>query len=73
MGPGPSYLDDDRGSRNHWTTRNAVFAAWNLLHAARRLKDGGGVPAHGNVASNWDLSDPGTRTRSTAEGRRSAQ
>ncbi len=57
-GPGPSYLDDDRGARNHWTTRNAVFAAWNLLHTARRTKDAGGVPAHGNVATNWDLSDP---------------
>jgi multimeric flavodoxin WrbA len=57
-GPGPSYLDDDRGSRNHWMTRNAVFAAWNMLHTARRLKDDGGVPAHGNVTTNWDLSDP---------------
>jgi multimeric flavodoxin WrbA len=57
-GPGPSYLDDDRGSRNHWTTRNAVFAAWNMLHTARRLKDAGGIPAHGNVATNWDLSNP---------------
>jgi len=26
-GPGPSYLDDERGAQNHWTTRNAVFAA----------------------------------------------
>lgn len=57
-GPGPSYLDDDRGARNHWTTRNAVFAAWNMLHTARRLKDAGGLPAHGNVATNWDLADP---------------
>lgn len=56
-GPGPSYLDDNRGAQNHWTTRNTVFAAWNMLHAARRLKDGGGVPAYGNVTFNWDLSD----------------
>ena len=56
-GPGPSYLDDDRGAANHWTTRNTVFATWNMLHAARRLKDAGGIPAHGNVTSNWDLSD----------------
>ena len=56
-GPGPSYLDDDRGAANHWTTRNTVFATWNMLHAARRLKDAGGIPAHGNVTRNWDLSD----------------
>lgn len=57
-GPGPSYLDDNAGARNHWTTRNTVFATWNLLHTARRLKDAGGVPAYGNVTNNWDLSDP---------------
>jgi multimeric flavodoxin WrbA len=57
-GPGPSYLDDDRGAHNHWTTRNTVFATWNLLHAARALKDAGGIPAHGNVTTNWDLSNP---------------
>ena len=55
-GPGPSYLDDNRGAQNHWTTRNTVFAAWNMLHAARRLKDAGGIPAHGNVTTNWDLT-----------------
>lgn len=57
-GPGPSYLDDNRGATNHWTTRNTVFAAWNMLHTARRIKDAGGIPPHGNVTSNWDLSDP---------------
>jgi multimeric flavodoxin WrbA len=56
-GPGPSYLDDNRGAQNHWTTRNAVFAAWNMLHAARRIKDAGGIPAYGNVTFNWDLSN----------------
>ena len=57
-GPGPSYLDDGRGARNHWTTRNTVFAAWNMLHAARRIVDQGGIPAYGNISTNWDLSDP---------------
>ena len=57
-GPGPSYLDDNRGAQNHWTTRNTVFAAWTMLHAARRLKDAGGIPAHGTSTFNWDLSDP---------------
>jgi multimeric flavodoxin WrbA len=57
-GPGPSYLDDNQGARNHWTTRNTVFATWNMLHSARRLVDGGGIPPYGNRTANWDLSDP---------------
>jgi multimeric flavodoxin WrbA len=57
-GPGPSYLDGNRGAANHWTTRNTVFATWNMLHAARRLVDGGGIPAHGNITTDWDLTDP---------------
>ncbi len=58
-GPGPSYLDgDDGGEHNAWTTRNAVFMAWNILHLARMLKDAGGIPGYGNNADDWDLSDP---------------
>jgi multimeric flavodoxin WrbA len=58
-GPGPSYLDGaDGGERNAWTTRNTAFMTWNLLHLARMLKDAGGVPAYGNLASDWDLSEP---------------
>lgn len=54
-GPGPSYLDEDSGGpSNDFTNRNATFMAWNLLHTARRLKDVGGIPAHGNVRSEWD-------------------
>jgi multimeric flavodoxin WrbA len=57
-GPGPSYLDGEAGGqKNAWTTRNAVFLAWNVLHLARMLKDAGGIPAHGNAATEWDLSD----------------
>jgi hypothetical protein len=54
----PSYLDPQGGAGNAWTTRNTVFAAWNMLHTARMLKDAGGVPPHGNVTTNWDLSNP---------------
>jgi len=58
-GPGPSYLDPETGGeRNPWTTRNAVFMAWNLLHLARMLKDQGGIPAHGTSSDDWDLSSP---------------
>lgn len=58
-GPGPSYLDAEAGGgHNAWTTRNAVFMAWNLLHMARMLKDAGGMPGHGNDSRDWDLSRP---------------
>ena len=48
-GPGPSYLDEGSGGpENDFTNRNTAFAAWNMLHLARMLKDAGGIPAHGN-------------------------
>jgi multimeric flavodoxin WrbA len=54
-GPGPSYLDAESGALdNDFTNRNTTFMTWNLLHAARMLKDAGGVPAHGNQRSQWD-------------------
>ena len=54
-GPGPSYLDDGSGGpENDFTNRNTTFAAWNLMHLARMLKDAGGVPAHGNQRTLWD-------------------
>jgi len=58
-GPGPSYLDHPGGGEhNAWTTRNAVFQTWNLLHLARMLKDAAGIPAYGNISREWDLSEP---------------
>jgi multimeric flavodoxin WrbA len=54
-GPGPSYLDPDSGGlANDFTNRNTTFAAWNMLHVARMLKDNGGIPAHGNQRPAWD-------------------
>jgi multimeric flavodoxin WrbA len=54
-GPGPSYLDPGSGGpENDFTNRNTTFMTWNLLHLARLLTDGGGVPAHGNQRSQWD-------------------
>ncbi|MGH9120006.1 MAG: flavodoxin family protein [Acidimicrobiales bacterium] len=54
-GPGPSYLDPGSGGPdNDFTNRNTTFMTWNLLHAARMLKDRGGIPAHGNQRSAWD-------------------
>lgn len=54
-GPGPSYLDPGSGGpENDFTTRNATFMTWNLMHFARILKDMGGIPAHGNQRSTWE-------------------
>jgi multimeric flavodoxin WrbA len=54
-GPGPSYLDEGSGGPdNDFTNRNTVFAAWNLMHLARMLKDAGGIPAHGNQPEEWE-------------------
>ena len=54
-GPGPSYLDPDSGGpENDFTNRNTTFAAWNLMHLARMIKDAGGIPAHGNQRSQWE-------------------
>jgi multimeric flavodoxin WrbA len=54
-GPGPSYLDEGSGGPdNDFTNRNTTFAAWNLMHLARMLKDAGGIPAHGNQPKEWE-------------------
>ena len=58
-GPGASYGDLDEegnpvGIDNDFTQRNTTFAAWNLLHLARMLKDAGGIPPHGNQRSLWE-------------------
>ncbi|MBA4795389.1 MAG: flavodoxin family protein [Phenylobacterium sp.] len=53
-GPSPSYCDEGSGGpQNDFTQRNTTFAAWNLMHFARMLKDAGGVPAHGNLPQAW--------------------
>jgi multimeric flavodoxin WrbA len=53
-GPGPSYLDPGSGGpENDFTNRNTTFMTWNLLHLARKLKDTGGIPAHGNQRAAW--------------------
>jgi multimeric flavodoxin WrbA len=54
-GPGASYLDAGSGGpENDFTNRNTAFMTWNLLHAARMLKDAGGIPAYGNQRTAWD-------------------
>lgn len=54
-GPGPSYRDEGSGGpQNDFTNRNTTFLVWNCLHAARMLKDQGGIPAHGNQPDVWD-------------------
>jgi multimeric flavodoxin WrbA len=62
-GPGASYgdtewngkkLDTPMGYDNEFTNRNATFTAWNLMHAARMLKNNGGIPAIGNTGKGWE-------------------
>ena len=54
-GPGPSYLDENSGGpENDFTNRNTTFMTWNLMHAARMLKEAGGFPAHGNQVDRWN-------------------
>ena len=59
-GPGPSYGDekDDGSGRvgfdNVFTQLNTTFMAYNLMHMAKMLKQAGGIPAEGNVRSEWD-------------------
>ena len=59
VGPGASYGDDDGkggkvGFDNDFTNRNTTFMTWNLMHLAKMLNDGGGIPAYGNQRSKWD-------------------
>ena len=57
-GPGPSYLDpESHAFENEFTKRNTTFMTWNLMHFARMLKDAGGVPAHGNLRTEWDMGE----------------
>ncbi|MCJ8190112.1 flavodoxin family protein [Sphingomicrobium aestuariivivum] len=59
-GPGPSYGDEKEdgsgrvGFDNVFTQRNTTFMAFNLMHMAKMLKDNGGIPAIGNVRTEWD-------------------
>lgn len=54
-GPGPSYLDKGSGGlENDFTNRNTTFMTWNLMHMARLLDSGNGIPAYGNQRTKWD-------------------
>lgn len=58
IGPGPSYLDPGSGGpENEFTLRNTTFMTWNLMHAARALKDAGGIPVHGNSRAQWNQGE----------------
>jgi multimeric flavodoxin WrbA len=55
VGPGPSYLDEGSGGpENDFTNRNTTFMTFNLMHLAAMLRTAGGIPAHGNLRSEWD-------------------
>ncbi|MBC7869160.1 flavodoxin family protein [Candidatus Saccharibacteria bacterium] len=54
VGPGLSYLDKGSGGpENDFTNRNTTFMTYNLMNMAKLLKDSGGIPAEGNIRSEW--------------------
>jgi len=54
-GPGPSYLDEDSGARDHeFTNKTSTFMAYNLMHLASYLKEKDGYPSYGNSEGKWD-------------------
>ena len=59
IGPGPSYGDDVEGAAqpagydSEFTNKNTTIMAWNLMHAARMLRDNGGFPTQGNQVGEW--------------------
>ncbi len=59
IGPGPSYGDEIEGSDepagydSEFTNKNTTIMAWNLMHAARMLRDNGGFPTRGNEVGEW--------------------
>lgn len=58
IGPGPSYLDKDSGGpESDFTNRNTTFMTWNLMHVASLLKQGGGIPAYGNLPDEWNKGE----------------
>jgi multimeric flavodoxin WrbA len=57
-GPGPSYMDEGSGGpENDFTNRNTTFMTWNLLHAAKLLRDAGGFPVGGNQRPEWEQGE----------------
>ncbi len=55
IGPGPSYLDTNSGGpESEFTNKNITFMTYNLMQAAKMLRDAGGYPSSGNVPSEWD-------------------
>ena len=55
IGPGPSYLDDESGGpESDFTNRKTTAMAWNMVHAARMLRESHGVPPVGNQPEAWE-------------------
>jgi len=62
VGPGPSFGDRQDSERpagfdSDFTQRNTTIMTWNLIHAARLLKDAGGLPSYGNDRNAWKDCD----------------
>jgi len=54
-GPGPSYLDEESGAKDHeFTNKTCTFMTYNLMHLAGYLKEKDGYPAYGNSEEKWN-------------------
>ncbi len=59
IGPGPSYgdivedVDTPTGYDSEFTNKNTTVMTWNLMHAAKLLKEAGGYPTDGNKIDEW--------------------
>ena len=52
---GPHLVEDGpAGYDSTFTNKNCTIMAWNLMHAARLLRDNGGFPTRGNAAGEWE-------------------
>jgi multimeric flavodoxin WrbA len=53
-GPGPSYRDkESSGPESDFTNRTLTAMSWNMLHAARMIRQTGGIPPKGNSSRAW--------------------
>lgn len=54
-GPGPSYLDEESGAKDHeFTNKTITFMTYNIMHLARYLKEKDGYPSYGNSEQKWN-------------------
>ncbi len=55
VGPGPSYLDEGSGAKDHeYTNKTITFMSYNLMHLADYLDRNDGYSSYGNSEADWN-------------------